>query len=89
MVYGCGCTVVDKPNRFMTSAEMRFFWLPLLTMNCSREPFTHIWEWKRCSSSSGSSGSSFWIFVVAIMALGSASIIYFHFSSPLLGSDSD
>jgi hypothetical protein len=50
MVYGCGCVVVGKPSRFMTSAEMRFFWLPLSTMNCSGEPFTHIWEWKRCSS---------------------------------------
>ena len=43
MVYGCGCAVVGKPNRFTTSAEMRFFWLPLSTMNCSGEPFTHIY----------------------------------------------
>ena len=54
MVYDCGCVVVGKPNRFTTSAEMRFFWLPLSTMNCSREPFTHISEWKRRSSFSGS-----------------------------------
>jgi hypothetical protein len=89
MVYGCGCVVVDKPNRFTTSTEMRFFWLPLSTMNCNREPFTHILEWKRCSASSGSSGSSLWIFVVATMALGSASIICFPFSFPLSGSDSE
>lgn len=59
MVYSCGCVVVSKPSRFMTSTEMRSFWLPLLTMNYSGEPFTHIWEWKRRSSSSGSSSSSF------------------------------
>jgi hypothetical protein len=85
MVYGCGCVVVGKPNRFTTSIEMRFFWLPLSTMNCNGEPFTHILEWKRCSTSSGSSGSSFWIFVVATVALGSASIICFPLSFPLSG----
>jgi hypothetical protein len=89
MVYGCGCVVVGKPNRFTTSTEMRFFWLPLSTMNCNGEPFTHILEWKRRSASSGSSGSSFWIFVVATMALGSASIICFPLSFPLSGSDSE
>ena len=89
MVYGCGCVVVGKPNRFMKSTEMRFFWLPFSTMNCSREAFTHIWEWKGCSASFGSSGSSFWIFVVETVALGSASIIYFHFSFTLSGSDSE
>jgi hypothetical protein len=89
MVYGCGCVVVGKPNRFTTSTEMRFFWLPLSTMNCNGEPFTHILEWKRRSASSGYSGSSFWIFVVATMALGSASIIYFPLSFPLSGSDSE
>jgi hypothetical protein len=83
MVYGCGCAMAGKPNRFTTSTEMRFFWLPLSTMNCNGEPFTHILEWKRRSASSGSSGSSLWIFVVATMALGSASIIYF----PLSGSN--
>ena len=66
---------------------MRFFWLPLSIMKCSGEPFTHIWEWKRCSSSSGYSGSYFWIFVVAMVVLGFASIIWFPFSFPLLGSD--
>ena len=88
MVYGCGCAVVGKPNRFTTSAEMRFFWLPLSIMNYSGEPFTHIWEWKRCSSSSRSSGSSFWIFVMARVALGSALIICFPLSFPLSGFDS-
>lgn len=87
MVNSVGCVVVGKPISFMTSIEIRFFWLPLSTMNCSGEPFTHIWEWKRCSSSFGSSGSSFWIFVVATMALGSASIIYFPLSFPLFGLD--
>ena len=58
-VCGCGCAMVGKPNRFMTSAKIRFFCLPLLTMNCSREPFTHIWDWKRCSSSYGYLCSSF------------------------------
>lgn len=57
VVYGCGCVVVDRPNRFMTFVEMRFFWLPLSTMNCSVEPFTHIWEWKSHSPFFGSSGS--------------------------------
>jgi hypothetical protein len=89
VVYGCGCFVVGKPSYLMTSTEMRFFWLPLSTMNCNGEPFTHIWEWKRHFSSSGSPGSFFWIFVVATVALGSASIICFPLSFPLLGSNSE
>jgi hypothetical protein len=89
MVYGCGCAVVGKPNCFMTSTEMRFFWLPLSTMNCNGEQFTHILEWKRRSTSSGYSGSSFWIFVVETMALGSTSIICFPLSFPLSGFDSE
>jgi hypothetical protein len=44
MLYGCGCGVVDNPNCLMTSAEMRFFWLPLSTIKCSGVPFTHICE---------------------------------------------
>jgi hypothetical protein len=67
--------LVGKPNRFTTSAEMRFFWLPLSTMNYSEEPFTHNWEWKWRSSSSGSSGSSFFIFVVETVGDGSHSWI--------------
>jgi len=59
MVYGCGCTMVGKHNHLLTSAKMRPFWLPLSIMNFSGELFTHIWEWKRNSSSSRSSGSSF------------------------------
>jgi hypothetical protein len=89
MVYGCECALVGEPNHFTTSIEMRFFWLLLSTMNCNGEPFTHILEWKRRSASSGSSGSSFWIFVVETMALGSASITYFPLSFPLSGSDSE
>jgi len=80
---------LGRPNRFMTSTEMRFFWLPLSTMNCSGEPFTDIREWKRGPPSSGSSVSSFWILVVATMVLGSASIISFPFLFLLLGSDSE
>lgn len=71
----------------MTSTEMRFFWLPLSIMNCSGEPFTHISKWKRCSSSYGSLGSSFWIFMVAIVAFGSKPIICVPFSFPLSGSE--
>ena len=81
--------MVGKPSHFTTSTEMKFFWFLLLTMNCSKEPFTHIWELKRGSSSSGSSGSSFWIFVVATVALGSTLIICFPLSFPLLGSNSE
>jgi hypothetical protein len=44
-------------------------------------PFTHICEWKRHSPSSGSSGSSGWNFVVAMVTLGSASMIHFPLSS--------
>ena len=87
MVYGCGCVVVFRPSHFMNSVEMRFFWLPPSTMNCSREPFTHIYEWKRRSPSSGSSGAFFWILVVATMVLGSASIIFFPLPFLLSGCD--
>jgi hypothetical protein len=69
----------------MTSAEMRFFWLPLSTMKCSGVPFTHIYEWKRRSPSSGSSGSASWSLVVATVALGSTSMIRL----PLSGSGSE
>jgi len=71
----------------MTYFEMRFFWLLLSRMNCSGDPFTHICEWKRHSLSFGSSGSIFRIMVVVMVALGYASIICFHFSFPLLGSN--
>jgi hypothetical protein len=77
MLYGCGCGVVRKSNCLMTSAEIRFFWLPLSTIKCSGVPFTHICEWKRHSPSSGSSGSSGWIVVVTMVAVGSTSMIYF------------
>jgi hypothetical protein len=71
----------------MTSAEMRFFWLPLSMMKCSGVPFTHICEWKRCSPSSGSSGSPGWSLVVAMVALGSMSMIHLPLSSS--GSESE
>lgn len=88
ILYSCGCGLVGRPNRFMTFAEMRFFWLSLSTMNCSGEPFTHIYEWKICSPSSGSWGSFFWILEVAIVALGSTLIIWFPLSFLLSSSDS-
>ena len=59
-------------------------------MKCSAIPFTHIYEWKRRSPSSGSSGSSGWICVVVTVTLGSASMICFPLSlSATLGSESD
>jgi hypothetical protein len=70
-----------------TSTEMRFLWLPLSTMKCSGVPFTHIYEWKRRSPSSGSSGSPGWSLVVATVALGSASMIRLALSSS--GSESE
>ena len=76
MLYGCGCDVVDNINCLKTSAEMRYFWLPLSTIKCSGVPFTHIFEWKRRSPSSGSVGSSGWIAAVATIAVGSALMIY-------------
>jgi hypothetical protein len=85
MVYGWGCGIVDNFNLLMTSVEIRFFWLHLSTMKCSGVPFTHICEWKRHSPSSSSSDSSGWIFVVAMVALGSASMIHF----PLSCSESE
>jgi hypothetical protein len=39
-------------------------------------PFTHICEWKSRSPSSGSSGSPGWNLVVAMVALGSTSMIH-------------
>jgi hypothetical protein len=69
----------------MTSADMRFFWLPLSMMKCSEVPFTHIYEWKRHSPYSSSSVSPGWSLVVAMVALGSTSMICL----PLSGSDSD
>jgi len=88
MFYGCRFCMVSRPSHFTTSAEMRFFSLLVLTMNCSGKPFTHICEWTRCSSSSESLGSFFLNFALEIVALGSTSIIYFPFSFLLLGSDS-
>lgn len=89
MVCDFKCGVIGRPNRFMTSNEMRFFWLPLLAMNCNREPFTQICELKKHSPSSGSSGSIFWTLVVVMMVLGSIMIICFPLSIPFLGFDLD
>jgi hypothetical protein len=75
MLYGYRCGVVGNPKCLMTSAEMRFFWLPLSTMKCNGIPFTHICKWNMRSPSSGSVGASGWIFVVATMIVGSASMI--------------
>jgi hypothetical protein len=72
-------------SHLMISAEMSFLWLPLSMMKCSEVPFTHICEWKRCSPSSGSSGTPGWSLVVATMALVSVSMICL----PLSSSDSE
>jgi hypothetical protein len=75
MLYGCGCGLVGNSNCLTTSVEMRFFCLSISTMKCNEVPFTHIYEWKRCSPSSGSVGSSGWIIVVAIVVVGSTLMI--------------
>ena len=77
MFYGCGYDIIDNFNRLTISFDIRFFWLPLSIMKCSEAPFTHICEWNRHSASSDSSGSSCWIWVVGMVALGSTSMIYF------------
>ena len=59
-MYDYRCAIVSRPSCFMTSAKMRLFWLPLSTMNCSGELFTHICEWKRRSPSYGFSSSWQW-----------------------------
>jgi hypothetical protein len=69
----------------MTSTKMRFFWLLLSMMKCSGVPFTHIFEWKRCSPYFISYGSPGWSLVVATVVLGSTSMI----RHPLSGSDSE
>ena len=76
MLYGCGCGNVGRFSRLTTSTKIRFFWLPLSTMKCNGFPCTHICEWKSRSPSYVSSGSSGWIFVVAMVMLGSTSMIF-------------
>jgi hypothetical protein len=49
-------------------------------MKWSGVPFNHIYEWKICSPSSRSPDSSGWTFVVAMLTLGSTSMIHFPFS---------
>jgi hypothetical protein len=75
MLYGCKCGVVGNSNCLTTSAEMRLFWLPLLTMKCNKVPFIYICEWKRCSPSLRSVGPFSWIVVVVTVAVGSTSMI--------------
>jgi len=59
-------------------------------MKCSVIPFTHICDWKRCSPSSYSSGSSSWICVVEMMTLGSTTMIHFPLSLTMtLGLESE
>lgn len=53
MVYNSGCGVVSRPNYFTKYTKMRFIFLLVLKMNCNREHFTHTFEWKRPSPSSG------------------------------------
>jgi hypothetical protein len=51
-------------------------------MKCDRVPFSHSYEWKMLSPSSGLSSSLGWSLVVATVALGSTSMIHL----PLSGS---
>jgi hypothetical protein len=88
MLYGCECGFARKSNYWTTFVEIRFFWITISTMKCSGVPFTHIYEWKRHSPSSGSSGSSGWIFLVPIVAVGYASMICFLLLFYELDSDS-
>lgn len=81
ILYGCGCGVVGNFNLFMTSTEIRFFGLLLSTMKCSEVPFTHIFEWNRCSPSSNSSSSFGWIIVVVMVTLGSTPMTHIPLSS--------
>jgi hypothetical protein len=69
----------------MTAAEVKLFWLLLSKLNCSGVLFTHIYEWNRHSPSSSSSNSFGWIFVVVIVAMSSALVIWF----PLSYSESE
>jgi hypothetical protein len=75
MLYGYGCGFFDNPNYLMTSSEMRFFWISLSTIKCSRVPFTHFCEWKRCTPSSISIGSSGSIVAFMTVEVGSVLMI--------------
>jgi hypothetical protein len=72
----------------MTFADMRFFYLPLSMMKCNRVPFTKNCEWKRRYPSFGSSSSLGWSLVVAMVELGSVSMIHLPHSSSNSESDS-
>jgi hypothetical protein len=77
MVYGWECVIFRRSNLLMTYSKIMFFWLSLSTMKSTWVLFIQIYEWKRHSSSSRSFESYGWIFVVLMVALGSASMIYF------------
>jgi hypothetical protein len=47
-----GVALLDNFNLLMTLIKIKFFWLPLSTMKCSKVPFTHICEWKRYAGAS-------------------------------------
>ena len=80
MSYDCSCDVIGNFNYLRTYVKIGFFFLPLSIMKCSVVPLTHIYEWKMCSPFSNASSSSRWIFVVAMVILGSTSMICFPFS---------
>jgi hypothetical protein len=77
LVYGWGCGIIGSFNIFMIFNEIRFFWLPFSTKKCIGVPFTHICEWKRCSSSYGFSSPSSCIVLAAMVVLGYTSMICF------------
>ena len=54
---------------------MRLLWILLSTNKCNGVPFTDISEWKRHSSSSGSTDSSHWIVLFTTVAVGSTSMM--------------
>ena len=75
MLFGCECGFVDSPNYLTALAEMRLLWISLSTNKYNCVPFTHISEWKRRSSSSGSTDSSHWIVLFTTVAVGSTSMM--------------
>jgi hypothetical protein len=86
MVYGWGCVIIRNFSILMTLMDIKLFWLPLSTIKNSGVSFTHICEWKRFSPSSVSFDSFGWIFAVAMVALGSMSMILFSLSFSKLDS---
>jgi hypothetical protein len=70
MLYGYDFGVFGKSNYLKRYVEIRFFWLPLSKIKGIMVPFTHICEWKRCPSFSGSSGSSGCIVAITTLEMG-------------------